>query len=137
VPDGAERHDPRVAGLGEGVVEAEGEREVPEVVGRELHLPALRGQLELGQRHHAGVVDEQVQRPAPARGEGGDRRAAGQVEPADVDVGVAGGGGDVGGRLLAGAGVAHGERRSRRRWDPSSRSRPNTMMPPAPCGGRT
>ena len=96
--------------VGERVVQAECEREVAEVVGRELHLPALRRQLELGQRHHAGVVDQDVQRPAPVRDEGGDGRLVGEVEPADVDGGVAGGGGDVGGGPLAGVGVAHGER---------------------------
>ena len=72
MPDGAERHDPRVAGGGECVVQAECEREVAEVVGRELHLPALRGPLKVGQSHHPGVVDQDVQRSAPVGGEGGD-----------------------------------------------------------------
>ena len=49
-------------------MQAGGQREVAEVVGGELHLPALG---RAGQRggHHAGVVDEDVQRPVPARRE--------------------------------------------------------------------
>ena len=110
MPDGAERHDPRVAGGGECVVQAECEREVAEVVGRELHLPALFSPLEVGQSHHAGVIDEQVERPAPVRDEGGDGGLVGEVESLDVNGGVAGGSGDVGGDPVAGVGVAHGER---------------------------
>ncbi len=79
------------------------------MVGRELHLPALPGQLEVGQRHHAGVVDEHLQRPAPGRDEGGDRPLVGKIEPADVDGGVARRGGDLGGRSTAGIGVPYGE----------------------------
>ena len=128
VPAGAERHDPGVAGGRERVVQPERKREVAEVIRGELHLDAARGELELGQRHHAGVVDEQVQRPVPAAGERGDRRQIGEVEPADMDVRVAGRRGDVGRGPVARAGVAHGERdvRSRageraRRLDPDAR----------------
>jgi hypothetical protein len=55
-------------------------------------------------------VDQQIRRPAPVRDEGRDRRLVGEVESADVDGHVAGGGSDVGGGPLTGAGIAHGER---------------------------
>jgi hypothetical protein len=91
-------------------MQAEREREVAEVVGLELELPALRGQLEVRQCHHAGVVDEDVQRARSARYEGGDRGRVRQVEPDDVDRVVTRAGPNVGGRTLAGANVAHGQR---------------------------
>jgi hypothetical protein len=82
---------------------------VAQVVGRELHLPALRGPTQVGQ-YHAGVVDQQVKRPGPFRDERGDGRSVGEVEPANTDGTVAGGDGDVGGGPVAGVGIPHGER---------------------------
>ena len=56
---GAQRDDPRLERGGERVVEADGEGEVPEMVGGELHLPALGG-VRLGHGHDPRVVDQQV-----------------------------------------------------------------------------
>ena len=80
----AQRDDPSSVRGGQRVVQADGEREVPEVVGGELHLPALGRVLERGERHHAGVVDEQVQRAAPVRHERGHRGLVDEVEAADA-----------------------------------------------------
>ena len=90
----------------ERVVQSAGQSEVAQMVGGELQLPTLCRQLEVRQRHHAGVVDEQMERSTPARGEGGDRRLVREVEPADVECIVARGGGDVGGTSVSGGGIA-------------------------------
>ena len=95
----AQRHDPRldpaVRASGKGVMQPGGEGEVPDVVGRELELAAAVGQLTRWQRHHSGVVDEQMQRPVP----GGDERVhgveVGEVESADPDGLVAGRAADI------------------------------------------
>ena len=47
-----------------------GEREVAEVVGAELELVAVLGLAVLRRRHHAGVVDQQVERALEPVGEG-------------------------------------------------------------------
>ena len=91
-------------------MQSECEREVAEVVGRELQLPALGRELPVGQPHHGGVVDEQVQRPGPSPRRTRRPSPVGEIEPADVNGGVARRGGDVGGGPFAGLGVAHGER---------------------------
>jgi hypothetical protein len=104
-----QRHDARSAGGGEGVVQAQRECEVAEVVGGEVRLDALRVQREFGQRHDAGVVDEQVERSGPASGEGGHRPGVGEVESAHTNSGIAGAGSDVGGRPCSCIGVAHRE----------------------------
>ena len=80
-------------------MQGRGEREVAEVVGRELQLDALRRALQGRQRHHPGVVDEDVERAVPL--EAGER---GEVEAADVRAA------EVGRDALAGGGVADGER---------------------------
>ena len=84
----AERHDPclgvAVRTGGERVVQPAGQGEVPDVVGRELQLPAAVGQLMRWQRHHSGVVDEQVQRPVPGGDEGAHGVEVGEVESADA-----------------------------------------------------
>ena len=90
-------------------MQAEREREVAEVVGRELHLLAAVRERQLLDRHHAGVVDEDVERPVPAGHEGVDAGEVGQLEVGDRDVVVAGARADVAGDLLAVAGPAHGE----------------------------
>ena len=46
-------------------MQPEREREVAEVVGGELHFLAARRQCQLWIGHHAGVVDQDVQRSAP------------------------------------------------------------------------
>ena len=106
---GADRDDAPGAVGHERVVQAEREREVPEVVGGELQLPAL-GRARLGGRHHACVVDEHVQWARPGRDEGRDRRPVGEVEVLDAHVGIARGFDDLAGRALAGGKVAHRER---------------------------
>src|SRR4029450_487175 len=53
VSDGADRDDAGVAGGDEGVAQAGGQGEVAEVVGGELHLPALAGPRQRG-GHDAG-----------------------------------------------------------------------------------
>lgn len=66
----ADRHDPGVARLGQGVVQPGRKLEVAEVVGRELHLPPVGSVLQVvGERHDAGVVHQHIQRPAPLVGD--------------------------------------------------------------------
>ena len=58
-----------------------------------------------GERHHAGVVDQDVQRAVPGGDERGDRGLVGEVEAADADGPAV----DRRGGALARGGVAHGE----------------------------
>jgi hypothetical protein len=76
---GGDCHDPPADVLEQQV----GEREVAEVVGAELQLEALRGASER-RRHHAGVVDQQVELPVPRGGELAHRLEARQIELAYV-----------------------------------------------------
>ena len=93
-------------------MQAGGEGEVTEVVGGELELPAFRG-AEFGGRHHAGVVDEDVERAVPVRDEVGDRLLVGQVQPcADRDGDFGAGGGEDPGGLQSEAGAAAGDDRA-------------------------
>ncbi len=103
----ADGDDPCVAGVGERAAQTAGEREVPEVVGRELQLPAFGGAL-FRRGHHAGVVDEDVQRSVPFVDECGDRGTVGEVEGRDVDATV-----DLGRDARSGGAVADGERDGR------------------------
>jgi hypothetical protein len=64
-------------------VQADGEREMTEMVGGELHFVPGRGEGELRQGHHAGIVDEDVQRPGPRAHEAGHRGRIGQVQLRD------------------------------------------------------
>ena len=98
----------RAFGGGERVVEAERERKMAEVIGRERHLPALRGPLQGGQ-YHPGVVDQQVKRPGPARGECGDRRLAWQGRAGRHAPRLPVAAMMLSAARLAGAGVAHRE----------------------------
>jgi len=82
-------------------VQPEREAEVAEVVGRELVFPALGRTVER-LCHHAGVVDQEVQRTLPVRGERGDGPAIRQLDRLDEDARVAGPGGDLGGGSAAG-----------------------------------
>ena len=93
----------------ERVVQAEREREVPEVVGRELQLPAL-GRARLGRRHHAGVVDEHVQGPVQAATKAATDARSARSRCSRAHVGIAGRFDDLAGRALAGGEVAHRER---------------------------
>ena len=90
------------------------ERIVAEDVRPELHLEAV-GRLAPGQRHHAGVVDEQVEPvEVVGGGEGLDRVERRQVEPADLGCGggnlAAQGGEGVGG--FAGVAAREDDRRA-------------------------
>ena len=80
-----------------------GQREVPEMVGAQLHLEPVDGP-PLGDRHHPGVVDEDIEVAVPLRGEGAHGREVGEVEPEDL-----GRPGDRRRRGLAALLVAHGE----------------------------
>ena len=60
-----------------------GQREVAEVVGAELHLEAVLG-APLGDGHHAGVVDQDVEVALPRVGERADRGEVGEVERAHL-----------------------------------------------------
>ena len=73
------------------------------MVDAELGLEALGGPGE-GYRHHAGVVDQYLDRLGRLGGEGLDRVQTGQVELADVDLTP-----DLGGRPLPLADVADGQ----------------------------
>ena len=79
------------------------EREVPEVVGPDLHLEAV-GRPLLRDRHHAGVVDQDVELAVPAVGERPHRGEVGEVQRPDLGVPV-----DRRGRLRAAGDVADGE----------------------------
>jgi hypothetical protein len=59
------------------------EREVAEVVGADLHLEAVGG-ARLRDRHHAGVVDQDVDVALEAVGERVHRAEVGEVEPPDL-----------------------------------------------------
>ena len=80
-----------------------GQREVAEVVRAELHLEAVLGAL-LGDGHHAGVVDEDVEVALPRVGEGVDGGEVGEVELAHLGLALDGGRG----RLALGE-IADGE----------------------------
>jgi hypothetical protein len=103
---GAHRDDPGSLG-GQVAVQAAGQREVAEVVGGELALPALAGAPERA-GHDPGVVDQDVHGAAPGADERRDRGLVGQVERGDGDL-PAGGRGDVGGGPVAGDLVADGD----------------------------
>jgi len=79
------------------------ERERPEVIRADLHLEAVR-RAPLGQRHDAGVVDEDVERAVPAGGERAHGAEIGEVERAHL-----GGAGHRRSGGLAACGVAHRE----------------------------
>ena len=126
---------PRVPAAADRVEQQPGQREMPEVVGRELGLEALRGE-PTGRVHHPGVVDEHVHRDPVSRDRRGEvphRVQVGEVECPELDGGArlrrldpgdgigtfrlaAGGqhnpaavGGELAGRLEAQAAVAAGD----------------------------
>ena len=71
--------------------QASDEREVAEVVGRELQLESVVGQLPRRRVHHSGIVDQDVDGPplaARALGERCDRLERRQIERADADDGI-------------------------------------------------
>jgi hypothetical protein len=105
---GADRDDARPGGGRERAVQAGGQGEVAEVVGGELHLPAFGGAHQRG-GHQPGVVDQDVQRARPVRGEGAHGCLVGEVERGDQDRLVAGAGDDVPGGAVARLFVADGE----------------------------
>ena len=72
-----------LGGCRNAVAEADGEREVTEVVGRELQLGAAVVERQQRQHHHAGVADEDVERTFPAGDERVDRSRGrpGQASP--------------------------------------------------------
>lgn len=106
----ADRDDARVAGGGESVAQAEGEREMPEMVRGELRLPALTGAVQVRQGHDARVVDQNVQWTLPRGREGSDGGTVGQFQPGDQNTVVAGLRRDLGRGAFAGFDVPDRER---------------------------
>jgi hypothetical protein len=114
---GRDRHHPGAAGRGEGVVQAQGQREVAEIIGTELKFVALGGCPPVRHGHDSGVVDQNVQRARPCPDERADRVEVGQVERGGLDLsgefaGQSAGRGRVPGRDgHLGAGRGQGARR--------------------------
>ncbi len=71
------------------------QREVAQVVGGELQLVTLGGAGQFGYRHDPGVVDQNVQRAAPASSGTRDRLQVRQVQQDVRDVRIAGRCGDL------------------------------------------
>jgi hypothetical protein len=108
VQAGAHRDDARVGAAAEPVQEQAGEREVAEVVGRELALVALRAQ-RARRHHHAGVVDQEVHLDAvEVVDERADGVEVGEVHVPQVQAGVGQPGPDAGGGSRALLRVADG-----------------------------
>ena len=57
---------------------------MPEVIGRELQLPSFRREVQLRYRHHACVVDQDVERSIPARDERGTERGSARSSSATM-----------------------------------------------------
>ena len=109
MPAGADRDDPGGACGDQRIMQADGEREVAEMIGGELHFVAARRQRQLLDGHHPGVVDQDVQRPVPSADEGGDAAEVAQLQRADGDRGIPGVFADLRGDPLARGGIAHRE----------------------------
>jgi hypothetical protein len=83
-----------------------------EMVSGELHFIAGRGAGELRQGHHTGVVDQDVQRPAPGAHKAGHRGRIGQIQRCDLHPCRPGRQlfGDLVGNFSAGRQIAHRQR---------------------------
>ena len=82
--------DPCAFGGEQAIEQQSGQREVPEVIGAELHLEAV-GSLTIWDRHDAGVVAQHMQRLALQMervGEAAHRGEVRQVEFHHVDLGA-------------------------------------------------
>lgn len=90
-------------------MQAGGEGEVAEVIGRELKFVAGGGQRELLYRHHPRVVDQNVQRSGPGPRERPHTVQIGQVQGGDPDFVVSGRRAQVGGDAIARGGVTDGQ----------------------------
>ncbi len=86
------------------------QREVAEIVGPELPLEALRRLFQLGHRHDAGVVDQDVERSCPVIDEGLDGAQVRKVERPHLQGGVPGGLAQLLGNRSRGVGAADGKR---------------------------
>ena len=89
-----------------------GQREVPQMVCAPLQFEAVLGDLPRRRVHHAGVVDQQVDRPAFGEqlpGEVGHRLQRRQVELPGADAGTGCRGDDPRDGVVALGGVAHGQ----------------------------
>jgi hypothetical protein len=91
------------------------EREMAEMIGGELHFVSAVRQCQILDGHHAGVVDQDVQRPAPFCGEGGDAGQVAEVQRADGDRVVPGVRADVPADPFTGGDVPHRKRDGRSR----------------------
>ena len=86
-------------------MQPDGEREVAEMICGELHFVPAGRHRQLLDRHHPGVVDQDVQRPVPRPDEGVDAGEVAQVERGDP-----GGPADVRGHALTRGDVADRKR---------------------------
>src|SRR6266851_4633835 len=83
--------DPGLMAAAKRRKQTRGQRIMAEIVGAELHLKAVDCRLPLRQRHHAGIVDQKIERGVSgneARGEFGHRGEARQIERFVTDLGV-------------------------------------------------
>ncbi len=89
----AQRHHARIVGGAQQWQQVGRQCEMAEVVAAELQLEPVSGGVALGRLHHAGVVDQDVDRAAfcvQFRTEFGDAGQRGQVEVLDGQFGVGG-----------------------------------------------
>src|SRR3954447_5180039 len=86
-------------------MQPEAQGEVAQVVGGELEFPAFGGSGQFAD-DDAGVVDQEVQWPAPAASEIGNRGAVDQVQRSDVQGACGARSCDVLGDFCAGVGIA-------------------------------
>ena len=112
-----ERHDTRVLAALHRVQEQRGEQEVPEVVGAELKLEAVRRAMSR-RRHHARVVDQQVEPVVgglEALGKAAHGLQAREIELLELHLSVRHGGADLVHRFVSLVEVAAGEDHARAR----------------------
>ena len=66
-------------------MQAKSQGEMTKMIGRELHLVSAGRELQFLNGHHAGIVDEDVERFVPFRHEGVDGISIDQVEVRDMN----------------------------------------------------
>src|SRR6266576_1829685 len=89
-------------------MQADGQREMPEMVGGKLQFPTGRRAL-LRAGHHASIVDQHVQWTVPGCDKRSDGRPVREIQWNNVQLGVAAGQGDLPGRTLASGHVPHSQ----------------------------
>jgi hypothetical protein len=101
--------DPGAARGSQRRPEPQREREVTEMVGRELQLPAVVS-TSLGRGHHSRVVHEDVEGPTPGADEPVDRLGVGELELGGVHGRISRARGDLRCDVCAGLRVSYRER---------------------------